>query len=208
MYVIVVVSSALMPMIVGLHLSAAAMNFSTLWSTPMSCTSKPAPSAIMQTRFLPMSCRSPRTVPMSSVPTRSVPLSFALSSGLSTRHAGLHRAGGDQHFRDVEDVVLEVFADDAHAGDQAVGEHLLNSAAPRRGRPWSSVRLPWPCPRRGTDSSMRNQASIAPRLVRRCIETLAELCGLPLNSFASASSIAHDVLAAACRGSCRRRRRG
>ena len=78
------VSSALMPMIVGWHLSAAAMNFSTLWSTPMSYTSKPAPSAIMQTRFLPMSCRSPRTVPISSAPTRFVVLSLAESSGLRT----------------------------------------------------------------------------------------------------------------------------
>jgi hypothetical protein len=35
-----------------LHFAAAAMNFSTLWSTPISCTSKPAPSAIMQTSIV------------------------------------------------------------------------------------------------------------------------------------------------------------
>ena len=73
-----------MPMMSGWHFSAAAMNFSTLWSTPMSWTSKPAPSAIMQTRFFPMSWRSPRTVPINSTPVRDTPLSFELSSGLST----------------------------------------------------------------------------------------------------------------------------
>ena len=45
---------------------------------------------------------------------------------LQHRHARLHRPRGDQHFGNVEHVVLEVFADDAHAGDQAVGQHLLH----------------------------------------------------------------------------------
>ena len=80
----VVVSSALIPIMSGLHFSAAAMNFSTLWSTPMSCNSNPAPSAIMPTRFFPISCKSPRTVPISKTPFGLEVLSFDVSSGFST----------------------------------------------------------------------------------------------------------------------------
>ena len=80
----VVVSNALMPMMSGWCSSAAARNFSMLWSTPMSCTWKPAPSAIMQTRFFPMSCKSPRTVPMTTVPADELAAPRTVSSGFST----------------------------------------------------------------------------------------------------------------------------
>ena len=43
---------------------AAAMNLSAEVSVPRSTIVKPAPSAIIPTRFLPMSCRSPFTVPI------------------------------------------------------------------------------------------------------------------------------------------------
>ena len=48
---------------------------------------------------------------------------------LEHRHPRLHRPRRDQHFRHVEHVVLEVFADDAHAGDQAVGQDFLHRTA-------------------------------------------------------------------------------
>ena len=47
---------------------------------PRLITSKPAPSIIIETRFLPMSWMSPLTVPITMVPTRGAPLS--ISSGL------------------------------------------------------------------------------------------------------------------------------
>src|ERR1039458_2848343 len=40
--------------------------------------------------------------------------------GFEHGHAGLHRAGGDEHLGDVENVVLEIFSHHAHAGDQAL----------------------------------------------------------------------------------------
>ena len=45
---------------------------------------------------------------------------------LEHRHAGFHGAGGDENFRDVEDVVLEIFADYAHARNQAFRHYFLN----------------------------------------------------------------------------------
>ncbi len=47
---------------------AAAANCSGDTSTPRSTTLNPAPSSIVATRFLPMSCRSPFTVPITTVP--------------------------------------------------------------------------------------------------------------------------------------------
>jgi hypothetical protein len=41
-------------------------------------------------------------------------------------HAGFHRPRCDQYLRHVEHVVLEILADDAHAGDQALVEHFLD----------------------------------------------------------------------------------
>ena len=46
---------------------------------PRSMTSKPAPSIIMATRFLPMSWMSPLTVPMTILPRRGAPV--AISNG-------------------------------------------------------------------------------------------------------------------------------
>jgi hypothetical protein len=47
-------------------------------------------------------------------------------------HPGFHRAGGDEDFRDVENVIFKIFPNDAHAGDQAFGEHFLDAAAFRQ----------------------------------------------------------------------------
>ena len=41
------------------------------------------------------------------------------------RHAGLHRVGGEQHLRHEQDAVAEILADDAHALDQRLGEHVI-----------------------------------------------------------------------------------
>ena len=69
----------------GLCSSIAAMNFSGGTCTPRSMTSKPAPSSMMLTRFLPMSCTSPLTVPITNLPTVSAPVSA--SSGRSRSSA-------------------------------------------------------------------------------------------------------------------------
>ena len=57
-------------------------NFSGATCTPRSITSKPAPSSMMLTRFLPMSCTSPLTVPIRNLPIVCTPVSA--SSGRST----------------------------------------------------------------------------------------------------------------------------
>ena len=44
-------------------------------------------------------------------------------------HPGLHRVGGEQHLRDEEDPVAEVDADDPHALDEGVVEHLVGVPA-------------------------------------------------------------------------------
>ena len=75
MYGIVVVSSADMPRMSGLCCSSAAMNLSASVLMPRSKTSKPAPSSIIPTRFLPMSWMSPLTVPMTTLPIGSAPVS-------------------------------------------------------------------------------------------------------------------------------------
>ena len=46
----------------------ACTNLSGFASTPRSTISNPAALSIIATRFLPMSCRSPRTVPIATVP--------------------------------------------------------------------------------------------------------------------------------------------
>ena len=56
----------------GLDVSLAS---STSVLMPRSMTSKPAPSSIMPTRFLPMSWMSPLTVPMTTLPTGRAPVS-------------------------------------------------------------------------------------------------------------------------------------
>ena len=82
---IVVVRKADMPTMSGLCSSIPAMNFSGGTCTPRSITVNPAPSSMMLTRFLPMSCTSPFTVPMRYVPTLSAPV--AASKGRSTSSA-------------------------------------------------------------------------------------------------------------------------
>ena len=75
MYGMVVVSSADMPTMSGLCSSIASRKFSTGLLMPMLCTSNPAPSSIMLTRFLPISWISPFTVPITTVPIVSAPVS-------------------------------------------------------------------------------------------------------------------------------------
>ena len=64
----VVVMSAEMPTMLAECSSTAATNFSGATSRPRLNTLKPAPSSIIATRFLPMSCRSPWAVPITTVP--------------------------------------------------------------------------------------------------------------------------------------------
>ncbi len=45
---------------------------------------------------------------------------------LENGHAGLHRARGDEHLGHVQHVVLEILADDAHAGDEPVVQDFLD----------------------------------------------------------------------------------
>ena len=75
MYGIVVVSSADIPRMSGRCSSSASRYFSTGLLIPMSMTSKPAPSSIIPTRFLPMSWMSPLTVPITILPIDSAPVS-------------------------------------------------------------------------------------------------------------------------------------
>ena len=44
-------------------------------------------------------------------------------------HAGLHRVGRQQHFRNEKDAVAEVDADDAHAFDEGFGQDLVGGPA-------------------------------------------------------------------------------
>lgn len=45
------------------------------------------------------------------------------------RHAGLHRIGRQQHFRHEENAVAKIDADDAHALDQCLGQHVIGCPA-------------------------------------------------------------------------------
>ena len=83
MYGIVVVSSADMPRMSGWCSSSAARYLSTSLLMPMSMTSKPAPSIIIATRFLPMSWMSPLTVPMTTLPIGSAPVSASSGRRIS-----------------------------------------------------------------------------------------------------------------------------
>ena len=53
--------------------AAVSTNFSGGTSAPRSYTSMPLPSNMIFTRFLPMSCISPRTVPMQAQPMERLP---------------------------------------------------------------------------------------------------------------------------------------
>ena len=61
------VSSALIPTIPAPCSLAAITKAAADWSTPKSTILNPAPSPIIHTRFLPISCKSPLTVPMTIV---------------------------------------------------------------------------------------------------------------------------------------------
>ncbi len=71
-----------MPTISGLCSLIASTNFSGGMSTPRSITSKPALRRIMQTKFFPISCRSPWTVPITITPADF--MSSPLTAGLTT----------------------------------------------------------------------------------------------------------------------------
>ena len=79
---IVVVRNAENPTMSGWCSSILATNVSGATCTPRSITSKPAPSSMMLTRFLPMSWTSPLTVPIRNLPMVWTPVSA--SSGRST----------------------------------------------------------------------------------------------------------------------------
>ena len=70
---IVVVSSDEQAMMPHCCAFAASIKRSGATSTPRSTTSSPLPSNMIFTRFLPMSCMSPRTVPRQTRPIVSVP---------------------------------------------------------------------------------------------------------------------------------------
>ncbi len=74
-----------MPTMRALCSRAAPMNLSAEVSVPRSTIVKPAPSAIMPTRFLPMSWRSPLTVPITiTAEAFAVSAVRSVSSGFST----------------------------------------------------------------------------------------------------------------------------
>ncbi len=74
-----------------------------------------------------MSWMSPLTVPITTLPIRSAP--GLGEQRAQDRHAGLHRVGGEQHLGDEQDAVAEVDADDAHALDERVVQHLVGRPA-------------------------------------------------------------------------------
>ena len=71
---------------------------------------------MISTRFLPMSWTSPFTVARTILPR--VGVSALLHELLEMVHAGLHRFGRLQHFRDDQLVVVEEPPDFGHAGHQ------------------------------------------------------------------------------------------
>ncbi len=72
-----------MPRMSGLCFSSASRYFSTGLLMPRSITSNPAPSSIMDTRFLPMSWMSPLTVPITILPMGSTPVSASSGRRIS-----------------------------------------------------------------------------------------------------------------------------
>ncbi len=89
----VVVISAEMPTIWASCSFTAATNFSGATSRPRLITLKPAPSSIIATRFLPMSCRSPWAVPMTTTPRFCpAPPAWVMSGLRRSRPAYMARA--------------------------------------------------------------------------------------------------------------------
>ena len=87
----VVVSRDEQAMMPQLSRCAVSTNCSGVTSTPRSTTSTPLPSSMIFTRFLPMSCMSPRTVPMQARPTVR-PASPVISGFSSASAAVMQRA--------------------------------------------------------------------------------------------------------------------
>ena len=90
----------------------ASANFSGATSTPRSITSKPPPSSMEATRFLPMSCRSPFTVPITTRPTGSAPRGGQQRP--DQLQGALHGPGGQQQFGHEVLVALEAPAHLVH----------------------------------------------------------------------------------------------
>ena len=133
---IVVVRNAEKPTMSGWCSSIASTNFSGGTCTPRSITSKPAPSSMMLTRFLPMSWTSPLTVPIRNLPIVS-------HAGLGEQraqhlHRAGHRAAGDQHLGHEEVAALEPGADLLERGDQRVEEQRLRLHAACASASWVS----------------------------------------------------------------------
>ena len=78
-----VVRRADIPKRSGLCSSSAPKNSSTSVLMPKSITSKPAPSSIIPTRFLPISWMSPLTVPITILPIGSAPVSASKGRRIS-----------------------------------------------------------------------------------------------------------------------------
>ena len=83
----VVVRNAENPTMSGLCSLIASTNFSGATCTPRSMTSNPAPSNMMLTRFLPMSCTSPLTVPITILPIVWAPVSASSGRRISSAPA-------------------------------------------------------------------------------------------------------------------------
>ena len=116
----------------GLCSLIASTNFSGATCTPRSMTWKPAPSNMMLTRFLPMSCTSPLTVPITIVP-------IVCGAGLGQQRAqdlqrAGHRLAGDEHLGHEEVAALEPGAHLFQRRDQRLVQQL---SGPRpMARPW------------------------------------------------------------------------
>ena len=81
-----------------------------------------------------MSWMSPLTVPITILPTRGAPVSASKWFEDRTCHA-FHGVCGQQNFRDEQDAVAEIVADDCHPADQRLGQNAV-------GRP---IRAPEGC---------------------------------------------------------------
>ena len=74
-----------------------------------------------------MSWMSPFTVPITILPIFGAPVSAKQRT--QDEHARLHGVGGEQHLRHEQDAVAEILADDAHALDQRLGQHVVGRPA-------------------------------------------------------------------------------
>ena len=124
---IVVVRNAEKPTMSGLCSWIAATNFSGATCTPRSMTSNPAPSNMMLTRFLPMSCTSPLTVPITIFP-------IVCGAGLGQQRAqdlqrAGHRLARDEHLGHEEVAALEPGAHLFQRRDQRLVQQRLRTEA-------------------------------------------------------------------------------